>query len=192
MKKVNALYDPEQSEPTGSDVWASKPTVHRSAPIPPSPYQTHLDAGLQPPPLTTSMIRYWSDYSRLYYHPKSLVQLSEFEVNDQLMPFEKWEAGLELFEKLEREAELLDHDLRPFVEECDSLQGFQVLTGVDDAWGGWASGWMESLRDEYGKTSVWIWGLGEQGGNVELSRVSIVLLCDFPELNRARRTGYAR
>ncbi|KAF2203076.1 mtDNA inheritance protein dml1 [Delitschia confertaspora ATCC 74209] len=171
MRRVNALYEPENNDPQESNVWSSKPSVtHFSTPIKPSDYQTHLDSGLQPPPLTTSSVRYWSDYSRLYYHPKSLVQLSEFDVNDTLMPFEKWDVGMELFEKLEREVDLVDRDLRPFVEECDNIQGLQIMTGVDDAWGGWASGWLERLRDEYGKLSIWTWGLGDQGGNMEVLR----------------------
>jgi hypothetical protein len=172
MRKVNALYEPEDDgslERPG--VWPSKPVIQRLAPIQPSSYQTHLDAGLEPPPLTTSTVRYWSDYSRLFYHPKSLVQLSEFDVNDTLMPFEKWHVGMELFEKLEREVDLVDRDLRPFVEECDGLQGLQIFTGIDDAWGGWASGWIERLRDEYGKLSIWMWGLGDQGGSTSTPRV---------------------
>ncbi|KAF2647791.1 protein DML1 [Lophiostoma macrostomum CBS 122681] len=171
MRKVNALYEPEEEGSIQrSSVWPSKPIVQHSQPIPPSSYQTHLDAGLQPPSLTTSTVRYWSDYSRLYYHPKSLIQLSEFEVNDSLMPFEKWDVGIELFEKLERDSDLVDRDLRPFVEECDGIQGLQIFTGVDDAWGGWSSGWIERLRDEYGKLSIWTWGLGDQGGNTAIPR----------------------
>jgi len=150
----------------------SKPVIQRSQPIPPSDYQTRLDAGLKPPPLTTSSVRYWSDYSRLYYHPKSLVQLSDFELSDTLMPFETWELGFDLFEKMEREVDIMDRDLRPFVEECDGMQGMQILTGIDDAWGGWASGWIERLRDEYGKPSIWTWGLGDQGGNMSVPRAS--------------------
>jgi hypothetical protein len=174
MRKVNALYEPEDDgslERPG--VWPSKPIVQRAAPIPQSQYQTHLDAGLEPPPLSTSSVRYWSDYSRVFYHPKSLVQLSEFDVNDTLMPFEKWQVGMDLFEKLEREADLVDRDLRPFAEECDGLQGLQIVTGVDDAWGGWASAWLERLRDDYGKLSIWTWGLGDQGGNMSTPRVSV-------------------
>jgi len=177
MRKINALYEAEDDrsilDQTG--VWPSKPIVHKAAPIPRSTYQQHLDAGLEPPQLSTSTVKYWSDYSRIYYHPKSIVQLSEFDVNDKLMPFESWDVGIELFEKLEREADLVDRDLRPFVEECDGLQGLQIMTGVDDAWGGWASGWIERLRDEYGKLSIWTWGLGDQGGNTAVPRV-----CLFP------------
>jgi hypothetical protein len=175
MKKISALYEAEDDrnilEQTG--VWPSKPIVQRSEPIPQSAYQHHLDSGLEPPPLSTSTVRYWSDYSRVFYHPKSIVQLSEFDVNDKLMPFEKWEVGMDLFEKLEREVDLVDRDLRPLIEECDSLQALQIMTGVDDAWGGWASGWIERLRDEYGKLSIWTWGVGDQGANTSIPRVSL-------------------
>ena len=136
-----------------------KPIVQRSAPIPQSTYQTHLDAGLEPPQLTTSTVRYWSDYSRVFYHPKSLVQLSEFEVNDTLMPFEKWNTGEELFDSLDKEHDLLDRDLRLFLEECDQLQAIQMITSADDAWGGFTSKYLERVRDELGKTSTWVWGL---------------------------------
>ncbi|EAT90122.2 hypothetical protein SNOG_01910 [Parastagonospora nodorum SN15] len=172
MRKINALYEPEDDRSILDQpgVWPSKPIVQRTQPIPPSTYQEHLDNGLDPPALNISSVRYWSDYSRVFYHPKSIAQLSEFDVNDTLMPFEKWEVGKGLFEKLEREVDLVDRDLRPFVEECDGIQGLQIFTGVDDAWGGWASGWIERLRDEYGKMSIWTWGLGDQGANAAVGR----------------------
>ncbi|KAF7450113.1 Tubulin [Pyrenophora tritici-repentis] len=173
MRKINALYEAEDDRSILDQpgVWPSKPIVQRAAEtIPQSAYQEHLDAGIEPPQLSTSSVRYWSDYSRVYYHPKSIVQLSEFDVNDKLMPFESWDVGMELFEKLEREVDLVDRDLRPFVEECDGIQGLQIFTGVDDAWGGWASGWIERLRDEYGKMSIWTWGLGDQGANASTPR----------------------
>jgi hypothetical protein len=175
MRKINALYEPEDDRSILDQpgVWPSKPIVQRTQAIPQSTYQEHLDAGLSPPPLSTSNVRYWSDYSRVFYHPKSIAQLSEFDVNDKLMPFEQWDVGMELFEKLEREVDLVDRDLRPFIEECDGIQGLQIFTGVDDAWGGWASGWLERLRDEYGKMSIWTWGLGDQGANPAVGRVSL-------------------
>lgn len=175
MRKINALYEAEDErsilDQTG--VWPTKPIVERAEPIPLSTYQEHLDAGLASPTLSALTVRYWSDYSRVFYHPKSIIQLSEFDVNDTLMPFEKWEVGLELFEKLEREADLVDRDLRPFIEECDNIQGLQIFTGVDDAWGGWASAWLERLRDDYGKLSIWTWGLGDHGANTSVPRVSL-------------------
>lgn len=60
---------------------------------------------------------------------------------------------------MDREADLLDRDVRPFAEECDSMQGFQIFAGSDDAWGGWTSRYVDVLRDEYGKKSTWVYGL---------------------------------
>lgn len=58
-------------------------------------------------------MRYWSDYSRVYYHPKSLVQLHEYELQSQLMPFEGWGVGDELFAGLDKEHDLLDRCVGP-------------------------------------------------------------------------------
>ena len=39
------------------------------------------------------------------------------------------------------------------------MQGIQLMASFDDAWGGFASDYIERLRDEYGKTAIWVWGL---------------------------------
>jgi hypothetical protein len=124
-----------------------------------------------PPKLTPESVRYWSDFNRVYLNPKSIVQLNEYELNSSLMPFETWTAGEDLFGSLDKEHDLLDRDLRPFVEEADQMQGIQVMTSVDDAWGGFAARYMDRLRDEYGKTAVWVWA-SEDGIN-NTRRVSI-------------------
>lgn len=89
------------------------------------------------------------------------------------MPFEKWSVGEDLFSSLDKEHDLLDRDLRPFVEEADQMQAIQLMTSVDDAWGGYAARYMDRLGDEYGKTAIWIWGL--EDGIRGTPRV-----CDFP------------
>ncbi|KAH7044656.1 tubulin domain-containing protein [Macrophomina phaseolina] len=160
MRKINALYEPEDDG--GAALWPGSTITHRAPTIQPSPYQQALDAGLQPPPLTTDTVRYWSDYSRVYFHPRSLCQIHEFELRSQLNPFEAWGMGDELFANLDREHDLLDRDLRPFVEESDQLQGLQIMSSVDDAWGGFAARYVERLRDEFGKLPVWVWGLEEE------------------------------
>jgi hypothetical protein len=95
----------------------------------------------------------------VYFHPKSIVQLNEYELSSTLMPFEGWNVGDELFNSLDKEHDLLDRDLRPFAEESDHMQGIQVIASVDDAWGGFAARYMDRIRDEYGKTAVYVWGL---------------------------------
>lgn len=133
--------------------------IQRQAAIQQNDYQKSLEEGLEPPQLTTESVRYWSDFNRVYFHPKSIIQLNEYELNSSLMPFEKWDSGEELFNSLDKEHDLLDRDLRPFAEEADQMQGIQLIAGMDDAWGGFAARYMDRLKDEYGKTTIWFWGL---------------------------------
>ncbi|KAB5558146.1 tubulin domain-containing protein [Coniochaeta sp. 2T2.1] len=160
LRKINALYEAEDQggqQPQG--VWSGPTVVHKQPPIEQSSYQQSLDAGLEPPELTTSSVRYWSDFNRVYFHPRSIIQLNEFELNSSLVPFEKWATGQDLFNSLDKEHDIVDRDLRPFVEEADQMQGIQLFTSLDDAWGGFSSDYVERLRDEYGKTDIWVWGM---------------------------------
>ncbi|KAI1337770.1 tubulin domain-containing protein [Xylariaceae sp. FL0016] len=160
LRRLNALYEvSDDGAPPGP--WSGQTVVHRQDPIGESAYQTSLDTGQPPPELTTSTVRYWSDFNRVFYHPKSIIQLNEYELNSTIMPFEKWHVGEELFASLDKEHDLVDRDLRPFIEEADQMQGIQVMTGLDDAWCGFAAKYLESLRDEYGKLPVWIFGVQE-------------------------------
>lgn len=177
LKKINALYEiadeatsTTTAGPTSSSLWGGPTVVQRQDPIAPSAYQQSLDAGLEPPRPTTDTVRYWSDFSRVFYHPRSVVQLNDYELNSSLVPFERWDTGEELFAGLDRDQDIVDRDLRPFAEEADQMQGIQVITTLDDAWGGFASKYVERLRDEYGKIAIWVWGL--QGGWQGVNRVS--------------------
>ncbi|KAF4331662.1 DML1-like protein [Fusarium beomiforme] len=158
LRKINALYE-AQAEPDPAELWSGQSMVHKQTPIDLSEYQQSLDAGTEPAQLTTSNVRYWSDFSRVYFHPRSLVQLYDFELNSTTMPFERFSMGTELFSMLDKEHELIDRDFRPFAEESDRMQGIQVFTTIDDAWGGYASAYLELLRDEFPKTTIWTWGL---------------------------------
>ncbi|KAJ5091172.1 hypothetical protein NUU61_006042 [Penicillium alfredii] len=166
LQKYNALYAMSEDPPAGQGLWDGQEVVQKQTPIPPSDYQKSLDEGTQAPRLTSGTVRYWSDYNRVFYHPRSIVQLNEYELNSQIMPFEDWNIGEELFNDLDKEHDLLDRDLRPFAEECDQLRAVQLFTGSDDAWGGFASQYIDRLRDEYGKKSVWVWAI-EDGTKVQ-------------------------
>lgn len=165
LRKFNALYQTETETIQAQGLWDGLTSAQHLDPIPPSRYQTLLDQGLPTFQLHEDDVRYWSDFNRVFYHPRSAVQLSQYELNSQLMPFEKWAVGEELFHDLDNEEDILDRDLRPFAEECDHMQGFQLITGTDDAWGGFASRYLDGIRDEYGKTSIWTFGI-EDGTQV--------------------------
>ena len=142
-----------------------------------SDYQRHLEQGeFHPKTPGTQSVRYWSDVNRVFYHPRSIVQLREYELGSTLVPFEKWDNGEDLFTTIDRDEDLLDRDLRPWAEECDQLQGIQVWTGSDDAWGGFASRYAERIRDEYGKLALWAWGIEDEKGKGSKVR-GIRMLC---------------
>ncbi|KIW33030.1 protein DML1, variant [Cladophialophora immunda] len=171
LRKFNALYDiPGDSHPAPG-LWDGNTARRQEQAIEPSEYQKNLDLGLPTTQLHASDVRYWSDFNRVFYHPRSIVQLNEYELNSQLMPFENWSAGEDLFESLDKEFDLLDRDVRPFVEECDQVQGFQFFTAADDAWGGFAAKYVDNVRDEFGKTSIWVWGI-EDGSRVTREKQS--------------------
>lgn len=96
------------------------------------------------------------------------MQLNQYDINSQMMPFEDWTVGENLFNTLDREHDLLDRDFRAFAEECDQLKGIQIFTGADDAWGGFAARYIDRLRDEFGKKNMWTWALD---GGVKADRV---------------------
>jgi hypothetical protein len=162
--------------------------VQRQTAVQQSAYQQSLEQGVEPPQLTTESVRYWSDFNRVYFHPKSIIQLNEYELNSTLMPFENWSSGDELFNSLDKEHDLLDRDLRPFVEEADQMQGIQVMAGVDDAWGGFTARYMDRLRDEYGKTAIWVWGVEDSIKNIPRV-MSILILLSSSLLNICRRSA---
>ncbi|KAL2181533.1 tubulin domain-containing protein [Thermothelomyces heterothallicus CBS 202.75] len=196
LRKVNALY--EVSDDAAADAspltWQGPPPtrIQAAPPVPLSPYQAALEANLPPRRPHPSEIRFFSDYARVFYHPRSVVPLVERDVTPTPAPvpgpgpgpapaqsssaspfppysfFDRHATGEELFADLDREHDLLDRDLRPFVEEADCMQGIQVLAGFDDAWGGFAGRYVERVRDEYGKVGVWVWGL--HGGMTALPR----------------------
>ncbi|PYI01773.1 protein dml1 [Aspergillus sclerotiicarbonarius CBS 121057] len=166
LRKYNALYELTEDSNPGQGLWDGKEVLQQQALIPQSEYQKSLDAGLPAPTLSAETVRYWSDYNRLFYHPRSIVQLNDYELNSKIMPFEDWTIGEELFNDLDKEHDLLDRDVRPFAEECDQLRALQIFTGSDDAWGGFAAKYVDRIRDEYGKKAVWVWAI-ESGKKVD-------------------------
>ncbi|KAJ5901574.1 hypothetical protein N7495_002102 [Penicillium taxi] len=168
LRKYNALYEIETSA-ADQGLWDGLEVIQRQVPIPQSDYQKSLDQGTTAPKLTSETVRYWSDFNRVFYHPRSIVQINDYELNSQIMPFEDWNIGEELFNDLDKEHDLLDRDVRPFAEECDQMRALQIFTGADDAWGGFSSRYIDRLRDEYGKKSIWVWAI-EDGTKVQRHR----------------------
>ncbi|KAG8905754.1 mtDNA inheritance, partitioning of the mitochondrial organelle [Tulasnella sp. 403] len=128
----------------------------KQTPIEKSEYQQALDndvlnetaAGdraLRPP----STVRYWSDYNRVYYSPRTMQAVRPNTPDRDVT----WSRGLELFKGFERETRLIEDSLRHFVEECDLLQGFQA-TFDNTSFGAFTMGLLEHIKDEYSKSPI--------------------------------------
>ncbi|KAF2843701.1 tubulin nucleotide-binding domain-like protein [Patellaria atrata CBS 101060] len=185
LRRENALYELQEEESSRAgparEVWNGPTTIQTLPSVPLNAYQAHIDSGLlsPPPTLTTSSVRFWSDYTHLFYHPRSLVPLtllqpqitSHSSTEPVVDPFETWDAGLDLFKHLNQDEDILDRDLRPFIEEADALQAVQILSQPQDGWGAFASQYVERVRDEVGKVGIWIWGLEFEAAATRETRV---------------------
>ncbi|CAO3646678.1 unnamed protein product [Cunninghamella blakesleeana] len=130
------------------------------------PYQKQLDQldeGITPE-IDASLnldntVTNWSDYNRVYYHPRSLNTITTHQVDDPLTPFDTFTSGRQSYIDNEKQVEIFDNEFRNMLEECDQLQGFHLLTGVDDGFGGFAEELLNDVRDEFHKIPIFTFGM---------------------------------
>ncbi|KAI9143752.1 Misato segment II tubulin-like domain-containing protein [Paraphysoderma sedebokerense] len=103
-------------------------------------------------------VNVWSDYNKLYYHPKSINTLNGFFHGDENAPFDIFSSGRDSFFEENWNEQVMEDHFRFFAEECDQLQGFQMFANMTDAFGGLATMFLEDLRDDFPKTPVMVYG----------------------------------
>ncbi|VVA09550.1 Hypothetical predicted protein [Prunus dulcis] len=109
-------------------------------------------------------VQYWTDFSKVEYHPQSLYELSGLWVDPQ--KFDNYGIGRESLSG-GLQGEEISGRLRFFVEECDHIQGFQFI--VDDS-GGFsplAVDVLESIADEYTNAPVLLYAVRGPGSSVD-------------------------
>ncbi|XP_021825076.1 protein misato homolog 1 isoform X2 [Prunus avium] len=109
-------------------------------------------------------VQYWTDFSKVEYHPQSLYELSGLWVDPQ--KFDNYGIGRESLSG-GLQVEEISERLRFFVEECDHIQGFQFI--VDDS-GGFsplAVDVLESIADEYTNVPVLLYAVRGPGSSVD-------------------------
>ncbi|CCF56617.1 hypothetical protein KAFR_0B03210 [Kazachstania africana CBS 2517] len=135
-----------------------------------SEYQVAIDSSATPPKLNTSNTNYWSDYNKLIYDTSSLNFLKDWnhDVNEPNLPYlhnlpekqyKEMELGIQAFDS--SKDEFFDNQLRVQLENCDYLQGFNLLTDLDNGWSGFSTSLLRELRDEVPKKFVFSWSLNE-------------------------------
>ncbi|XP_043089010.1 protein misato homolog 1 isoform X2 [Puntigrus tetrazona] len=102
-------------------------------------------------------VRVWSDFLRIHLHPRSVSVVNQYNHDGEAERLEAFGQG----EALLRGPALddLEDRLHFFVEECDYLQGFQVLCDLADGFSGFGSKVTELLRDSYGGRGILTWGV---------------------------------
>ncbi|KAL1744807.1 Misato segment II tubulin-like domain-containing protein [Schizophyllum fasciatum] len=157
--KSNILSTPENdSQEAATSLWQGAVDEEKSDPIPQSDYHARLervdedlDAASQRPESGAS-VRYWGDFSRLYFGPHSLQAVPDSYASGRSVDGD-WGAGRDIFARFDEETEVTDTVVRKLFEECDNPQGFQMTTDVP-RFGAFAHRLVENLRDQYAKLPI--------------------------------------
>ncbi|KAJ2234698.1 mtDNA inheritance, partitioning of the mitochondrial organelle [Coemansia sp. RSA 485] len=99
-------------------------------------------------------IRYWTDFSEQQYHPRTLNSVSGLEFGSSLGEMNTFIEGQRVFEGEDARYEALEGRFREFAEECDLIQGFQVLADACGGFAGYASAYLQKVREEYPKSPI--------------------------------------
>lgn len=100
----------------------------------------------------------WSDFLRTQLHPRSILTIHQYNHDGEANRLEAFGQGEKLLEDGTCLEELEDR-LHFYVEECDYLQGFQVLCDLHNGFSGIGAKVTELLRDEYAGKGILTWGL---------------------------------
>ncbi|XP_056366858.1 protein misato homolog 1 isoform X2 [Oenanthe melanoleuca] len=106
----------------------------------------------------TPSIRLWSDFLNVPLHPKSVYVIRQYLHDGDCGCLEAFGQGESLLQDPACAEELEDR-LHFYVEECDYLQGFQVLCDLHNGFSGVGAKVTELLHDEYSRKGILSWGL---------------------------------
>ncbi|EDV92011.1 protein misato [Drosophila grimshawi] len=92
----------------------------------------------------------WADFLYARYHPRTFNVLQGMLQQPDVQVLGSHCSGVELWQSAAFNEDFCDR-IRLYAEECNGLQGFQLLFDIDDGFGGLASKCMEHLNDEYNR-----------------------------------------
>ncbi|CCJ30695.1 unnamed protein product [Pneumocystis jirovecii] len=134
--------------------------VYQAPKYPIHPFQFSLGNPHSKVSLSSETITSWSDYNMTKYHPHSLNQLCQYDLYDETFnPFHAFDQGKDLFRDLSKENDLFESHFRPFLEECDNIQGLTIFSEISNGWGGFACSFLNSIRDEIPKLCIWTFSI---------------------------------
>lgn len=136
-------------------------------------------------------VRVWSDYLGTKFHPRTITIINEYHHNNSGGGFTTFSQGIDVW-KTELFTEEWTNKLRAYAEECDYLQGFQVLFDLVDGFSGLSFSALTYLQDEYPSKSIFCFpnmssSYPEDKLNQHLIRIvnSVLSFSELPELSSA-------
>ncbi|XP_014519399.1 protein misato homolog 1 isoform X1 [Vigna radiata var. radiata] len=110
-------------------------------------------------------VQFWTDYSKVHYHPRSLYELDRVWAN--VDEFNNYGIGRDSFAWAAQGEEISDR-LRFFVEECDHIQGFQFIVDDSGGFSAVAAEFLENIVDEYTNIPVLLYAVQGSGSRTNL------------------------
>ncbi|KAJ2829494.1 mtDNA inheritance, partitioning of the mitochondrial organelle [Coemansia erecta] len=142
----NDQLDKEQA------LWSGQTEVHRQP--------LHAKHPIDPNSPSQQNVRFWSDIGQTKYAPHSVHVVSGVEFGNSLGEMNTHQEGMSVFAGTDGRSDMLEGGFRVFAEECDHLQGFHVLSDAFGGFGGFSSGFLARVRDEYPKAPIVLYSVG--------------------------------
>ncbi|KAJ7268065.1 Misato segment II tubulin-like domain-containing protein [Mycena rebaudengoi] len=146
-------------------LWSGRSVEYRQESVRKSAYQLHLDDESEidspdpedtPSTIQAEDVRYWSDFNRVFYVPRSVQKIPD--IADWEEAEGNWTSGHETFTRYDEDTELMEGPLRLFLEECETIQGVQLMHDTS-TFGSFVDSFLTSLRDNFLKLPVLAWPL---------------------------------
>ncbi|XP_051166015.1 protein misato [Leptopilina boulardi] len=113
----------------------------------------------------------WVDYLVPRFHPRTVNVVKQYTHESPNQPFDVFNYGRNVW-STESFSEDFTDKIRNYVEECDLIQGFQVILDSTDGFAGLGSSCIQYLRDEYGKSILSFPTF--EGTNIEASAADLI------------------
>ncbi|KAK7001822.1 protein dml-1 [Favolaschia claudopus] len=143
-------------------LWSEDPIEYKQQLVTKSRYQIDLeasdvDARHEASAVQLEDIRYWSDFNRVYYVPRTIQKVPDPPQWDGGASG-GWNAGQDMFTRYNEETGLMEGPLRLFLEECDTIQGIQLMHDTM-TFGSFVDALLTAVRDDFAKLPLLSWPL---------------------------------
>lgn len=148
QERLSSAGQDTEDQEMAQEPWSGATEVYRQQLHPKQPF----NAGTSP--------KSWSDFSEIKYSDRSLHSVSGVEFGNSLGEMETFQEGYDVFQGTNSREDILEGSFRQMAEECDQLQGFQILADVVGGFAGYSSAFTAGIRDEYPKSTIMLYNLG--------------------------------